>query len=132
MIAVTALVDSEVVLMVILSFKESGSRYDLGDNGLLELACSLYLCLDLLCSCFLFRCVIEHRRSILCADVVPLSVKGGRVVDTPKESEKIFILHLIGEVLNLDDLCVASFTSAYILVAWIDESTAHVASINGS
>src|SRR6266700_1874280 len=105
--------------MVFLGAKESGDRGDFGDDGFAEAGLR-----------FLFRGarggllggrVIENRGTILRANIRPLTVKSGGVVQAPKRVEELVIAHARRVERHLNGLCVAGAVGADIAVSWVLE-----------
>lgn len=77
------------VLVVFLSAMESGQSGDLGDDRIApELLCPSD---GRLKSCLLLSVNVEHRGTVLGADVVTLPVEGGRIVRDKEQVEDHFL-----------------------------------------
>ena len=69
----------------------------------------------------------EDGRAVLGADVGPLAVRGGRVVDRPEDVEELVVGDLLGVVVDLDDLGVAGPAGADVAIGRVGERPARVA-----
>jgi hypothetical protein len=114
----------QVPLVVLLGPVERGRRGDLGDD--LPLARLLLGVTRRDRGVQLARVMVEDRRAVLAADVEPLAVTRGRIVDPPERLEQLRVADLGRVEPHLDRLGVAGAVPTDLRVAGVGDLAAGV------
>ena len=121
----------EVILVVLLGRPERTGLNNLGDDGVLEITASIDLGLDLLGCLSLRLGEVEDRRTVLGADVVVLTVAGGRVVQPEKIVQNLVVGHSGGVEDQPDALGVPGPACGHLAVGRVLGVASGVADLGG-
>lgn len=94
MTGIAARVPDQIILMLLLSPPPGPGRHDFGDDGPRPLAAGVDLGLDLFGDPLLLGVVVKDGAAVAGADVVPLAVAGGGVVQAEEEAQQGLIAGL--------------------------------------
>src|SRR5439155_8576105 len=124
-------VSREVFLVVVFGDVEGAGGDDVGDDGVIEELVPGQAGDHLLGRGLLLRRVVEDGRAVLCADIVALTVQGGRIVDGEEDFEDV----PIGGDLRIEgdphDLGMTGSAGADLLIGRVWRLSAHVAGFDG-
>ena len=94
-------------------------RFDLRHNRLLEAAALIQAGLRLFRRRVLFGGVIKNHRTILVADIGPLTIQGGRIVIRPEDIQELIVTNDRRIELHLHDFGMPGAVSTHLLVGRI-------------
>src|SRR2546423_8206970 len=109
----------QIALVIFFRAPELRRGLDLGYDRPIESSALSYFLLRLFSSGFLFRRMIENHGTVLGADIRALPIQSRRIVVGPENVEELIVTDLRRVELQLNDLSVAGFIAANILVGRI-------------
>jgi len=116
-----------VVLVIGLRRPELGIGFNFSNDRAIPDALGLQFFLVGFCQFLLLGIVIENHRTILRADVVSLTVPGGRVMGFPKDFKQIIVTHFRGIVGDLNRFRMTGHAGANLFIAGIIDMATRVA-----
>src|SRR2546425_11615835 len=108
-----------IILMVIFSLVKRGKGANLRDNRSRPEPGRLGVLLGFFRHGSLLLAVIQNHRTVLCPDIIALSVQGGWIVRTPEDVEDVCKRNDGWIKGNLHDFCVPGDAIAYLIIRGI-------------